>query len=163
MQRWKKILLFVVIGGQAMMPVRVNAQSPGEIARELICMCGCTAVLDNCTHEECMVRDSMITTIKEKLANGQSREEIIQSFITQYGEKVLSSPPKRGFNLTAWILPFAGIIAGGIMVGVLIKKWVRLGKSAAPVVTGDMSKEKDAEYESRLEQELKDFDMRGYR
>jgi cytochrome c-type biogenesis protein CcmH len=163
MQWWQKILIFVVIGWQTMMPAPVYAQSAGEIAKELICMCGCTAVLDNCTHEECMVRDAMITTIKEKLAKGQPREEIVQFFVTQYGEEVLSSPPKRGFNLTAWLLPFAGIISGGIVVGVLIKKWVRLGRNTIPVVTNDLSEGKNAEYERRLEQELKDFDMRGYR
>jgi len=120
---WKKFLVLVVIGGQALMPVTVNAQSAGEIAKEFICMCGCNAVLVNCTHQECSVRDSMLTAIKEKVAQGQSREQIIQSFVAQYGEQVLSSPPKRGFNLTAWITPFVVLLLGGLVIFYVVKKW----------------------------------------
>ena len=37
-------------------------------------------------------------------------------FRSKYGEKILSAPTTQGFNLLAWIMPFAAILAGGALV-----------------------------------------------
>lgn len=139
-----------------------RAQTVTDISKQLICQCGCTSVLDNCTHAECGVREQMLALIKDKQAQGQSPDEIIQFFVARYGEKVLASPPKRGFNLTAWILPFAAILVGAGVVYVLIRRWVRLGR-VSPSVTKVEIGEADKPYEQRLEEELKQFTMRGFR
>jgi cytochrome c-type biogenesis protein CcmH/NrfF len=70
-----------------------------DIAKELICQCGCYAVLNNCTHGECMVRDGMLKSIEQQLTDGGSKEQVIRTFVSQYGEAVLSIPVKKGFNL----------------------------------------------------------------
>ncbi|MBI2847716.1 MAG: cytochrome c-type biogenesis protein CcmH [Chloroflexi bacterium] len=139
----------------------VRAATVTQIADQLICQCGCTLVLSNCTHGECMSRDAMLTLITQKLEQGQTQEQIIGFFVAQYGEQVLASPSKRGFNLTAWIAPFVAILAGGALVYVAIRKWVRRGKQQveATVVT----REEEEEYRQRLEKELQQFGERGYR
>ncbi len=73
-------------------PAEANSITVGDIAKQLVCQCGCTMVLSNCTHSECMVRDTMTTLIEQKIAEGQSEEQIIQFFVAQYGEQVLASP-----------------------------------------------------------------------
>lgn len=148
-------------------PITVYARSAevDDIARELICQCGCYAVLNNCTHGECMVRDGMTKSIEQQLALGQSKEQIIQTFVNQYGEQVLSSPPKRGFNLTAWIAPFAAIIVGGIVIWLAIKRWVKRGKESAPIAVKNPVSENsdDSKYLSEMERDLKEFEERGFR
>jgi cytochrome c-type biogenesis protein CcmH len=153
------ILLIVLL---SLSPAKANAQTVGDISKQLICQCGCTLVLANCTHSECMSRDTMTTLLKQKLAQGQSEEGIIQFFVTQYGEQVLASPPKRGFNLVAWILPFAAILAGGAAIYIAIKKWVWQGRQSPTIATTETD-EKDEEYRHRLEKELKEFTERGFR
>ncbi len=47
----------------------------------------------------------MMDLVHEKVAAGQSEEEIINYFIGRYGEWVLLKPTTKGFNLFVWILP----------------------------------------------------------
>ncbi len=158
----KKFGIIFLIFLLAASPARANSTTVGDISKELICQCGCTLMLSNCTHVECMSRDTMTTLIEQKLAEGQSAEEIIQFFVAQYGEQVLASPPKRGFNLVAWVLPFAAILGGGGVIYIALKKWVRQGKIRQ---TNDMTEaeEGDEEYQRRLEKELEEFTERGFR
>jgi len=138
------------------------AATTSEIANQLICQCGCYAVLANCTHGECDVRDGMTSYISQKLADGQSESQIVEYFVSQYGEKVLSSPPKRGFNLTAWLLPFAAILAAGVGVFFAVRAWVKRGVNEH-VPTRVVADPDDAAYEQRLEAELREYDDRGFR
>ena len=50
--------------------------------------------------------------IIELIDNGKSDEEIINFFVKRYGEWILRSPLKKGFNLLLWILPSIGILLG---------------------------------------------------
>ena len=59
----------------------------------------------------------MQAIVREKLAQGESREDILQYFVDAYGPSVLAEPPKRGFNLLVWVIPPVGLIMGG---GILV-------------------------------------------
>ena len=150
-------LLFVLV---FVSPVRAASATVGDISKELICQCGCSMVLSNCTHVECASREAMIALIEQNLAQGRTEEQIIQSFVAQYGEQVLASPPKRGFNLTAWVLPFVAILGGGGVVYIALRNWVRRGQRSQ---TDTMAEEGDEEYQRRLEKELDEFTERGFR
>ncbi len=143
-------------------PVMAESTTVGDISKQLICQCGCSMVLSNCTHSECMVRDTMTALIEQKLAQGQSEEEIIQFFVAQYGEQVLAAPPKRGFNLVAWVLPFAAILGGGGVIYIALRVWVRRGRQSQTSALAE-AEEGDEEYQRQLEQELEEFTGRGFR
>jgi len=147
----------------ALVLISVSPVSAAEssITKELVCQCGCLMVLGNCSHAECHSRDEMTAIIAQKLAKGESREQIIQYFVAQYGEQVLSAPTKQGFNLTAWITPFAAIIFGGGIIYVALKAWLQRGQSS-PITTATTA-EADDEYRRRLEKELAEFQERGFR
>ncbi len=152
------ILLFLLFTS----PVRADTTTVSGISGELVCQCGCTMVLSNCSHAECAVREAMTTLIVQKIADGQSKEQIIQSFVAQYGEQVLASPPKRGFNLTAWILPFAALLVGGWVIYVALKKWVGRGRQSQTSAMAE-AEEGNEEYQRQLEKELKEFTEKGFR
>ena len=158
-QKFGIILLAVLFSAS---PARADSATVGSISEQLICQCGCNMVLANCTHTECMLRESMTTLIEQKLAQGQSETEIIQFFVDQYGEQVLASPPKRGFNLVAWVLPFAAILAGGVVVYVALRKWVKQSKIHQTDAVPE-AEEGSEEYRRQLEQELEEFTGRGFR
>ncbi len=141
-------------------PVMAAPPAVGDISEELICQCGCTLTLNSCTHIECMSRASMTTQIEQRLAKGQSAKQIIQFFVDQYGEQVLSSPPKRGFNLVAWLLPFAAILGGGGVIYMALKKWVRQSRQTSVITK---AAEGDEEYQRQLEKELEEFTEKGFR
>ena len=50
--------------------------------------------------------------VREMLAEGASRQDILDYFADRYGQNVLASPPKSGFNLLAWVLPVIGVGGG---------------------------------------------------
>jgi cytochrome c-type biogenesis protein CcmH len=157
-----KLSIILAVALLTFSPARANAATVSDISKQLICQCGCTMVLLNCSHAECGSRGAMTTLIGEKLAQGQSDAEIVQFFVAQYGEQVLASPPKRGFNLTAWILPFAGLLFGIGLIYVALNKWVRQGRySTAGAITE--AEEGDEEYRQRVEKELAEFSERGFR
>ncbi len=160
--RLMRLSIILLIAILSFSPAQVKAATASDISKELICQCGCTLVLANCTHSECMSRDTMTTLIEQKLAQGQSEEQIIQLFVAQYGEQVLASPPKRGFNLMAWVTPFAAILLGGGVIYIAVRKWVKRGQRAQTSVVTDVE-EKNEEYREQLEKELAEFTDRSFR
>ena len=57
--------------------------------------------------------------VREMLAEGASRQEVLDYFADRYGQNVLASPPKSGLNLLAWILPIVGLLAA-LVVALLV-------------------------------------------
>ena len=65
------------------------------------------------------IAKQMRQLVREKLGQGASRQEILDFFADTYGTDILASPPKSGFNLVAWVLPIAGVLAA-LAAGVLV-------------------------------------------
>ncbi len=131
-----------------------------DIQKELMCQCGCTMVVDVC---DCDTANQIRAKIDELMGQGQNKSEIIGYFVGRYGEKMLSSPPKKGFNLVAWIVPFAAVVVGGTALFFVLKAWARKGRGKLEEVTvaQPVSAEESAEYRERLELELKKFNEEG--
>ncbi len=93
--------------------------------------------------------------VVKKLRQGESKEEILQYFQSRYGERILATPNKKGFNLILWILPFVIVAFAAIIIYFLIRRWSsRVRETAgAHFDEGQLSG-----YEERLEKELKQFD-----
>ena len=150
------LLLFLLFAS----PVMADSPTVSDISKQLMCMCpDCTMILANC---DCGFQEQMVALIKQKLAQGQSEEQIIQSFVAQYGEQVLASPPKRGFNLTAWLAPFAAILLGGGVVSLALKGWLRRGKRSQPSAVAEVEG-RDEEYQRQLDKDLEEFSGKGFR
>lgn len=132
------LILVVLIFTAAPVQAGPESMSVSDISDELVCQCGCTMILSNCSHQECGSREAMTAFIVQEMERGQSGPRIIQTFVRQYGEQVLSSPPKKGFNLIAWILPFAAILAGGTIIYVTLKKWLWRGSLSATVARDEI-------------------------
>ena len=47
--------------------------------------------------------------IRARIAAGDSAAQIKASLVDQFGPAVLAEPPKRGFDLLAWLLPLAAL------------------------------------------------------
>ena len=127
-----------------------------KLEKKFICpTCQTTLELSNAP-----VADRMRVFIRERIAAGDSEDEIEQALVAQFGEAVLAAPPKEGFNLLAWVLPLAGgaLAVGGL--GVALRRWSRTRAepelAAAPSANGRPPL--DPELERRLDEELARFD-----
>ena len=84
-----------------------------EISGELMCpVCEGQSVAESNAQ---LARD-MRAIIKTKLLEGKSKEEIIDYFVSSYGETILASPPPRGFSIILWLLPVLSVLIGGAII-----------------------------------------------
>lgn len=130
-----------------------------EITQGLTCTCGCNMLVSACEGAmECGAADRIKAEVMERLNLGQSGEEIMGYFVSRYGEKILSAPTRKGFNLTAWVLPFLAVISGGGVLYLILGKWHSKSRERKddrkPVGRGKLEKE----YLERFERELEEFD-----
>jgi len=151
------IILWLSFLLSAFVPVAsVLALSVNDVARDLICTCGCGKVLDVCEMESAR---QMRAQIKEMIDQGQDRDQIINYFVGQYGEKVLATPPQKGFNLTAWITPFVVIAIGAGIVYLLTTKWVLWRKIPQKRIKKTHPPEIEDRYSEKLKKELEEFEF----
>ena len=75
------------------------------------------------------------------IASGLSDKQILDSFAAKYGATVLAAPTTQGFDLVAWIAPFAVFAAALLGTILLIRRWAGVGPkaqaSAASAVAND--------------------------
>ncbi len=138
------------------------AQMPAtqqEVEESLTCQCGCGLTVHSCNHIQCGSGEPMKKEIAERLARGETKEQILDAFTQRLGEKVLSSPTWQGFNRLAWITPFAALLIAGSVLGVTIRRRAKVTAAALEPSrdTGVPPADRDA-LRRRLERELDDLD-----
>jgi cytochrome c-type biogenesis protein CcmH len=70
--------------------------------------------------------------IRERLGAGENPEQVRAYFVGKYGDWILLSPPKSGFTLLVWVVPFVGLGIGLVLVAVLVRRWSRAPRAAVP-------------------------------
>ena len=70
------------------------------------------------------------TFISQRIAAGDSKDEIKDQLVAEYGPQILAAPPKKGFDLLAWLLPIVGVLGGALVLAALAWRWSR-GESPA--------------------------------
>jgi cytochrome c-type biogenesis protein CcmH len=116
-----------------------------ELEHEVMCPT-CHTTLDV---SDAPVADRIRAFIRVRIAAGDTKSEIKQRLVAQFGEAVLAAPPRRGFGLLAWVLPFVAILLGALAVGaVVVFSRGHHGSS------GDEPPPLDRELERRLDAEL---------
>lgn len=153
---------FMVAVVLAALHTSVSAQESAwqDIAGELMSPACPGRTLLNCTSEHAGQWQELI---RQKVAQGVPKDEIMQYFINIGGEEVLASPPKRGFTLAVWLLPAFALLNGAGLIILLTTRWVRRPRSreqdaaimpcpdSAQAATGAVDS-----YLSRVRRELQD-------
>ena len=138
----------------------VRAQSPtpppggaptdndvNRVARQMYCPVCENIPLDVCPTTACA---KWRETIREKLAAGWTDQQIMDYFVTQYGERVLANPSTRGFTVFLWVIPPVVLVAG---IAVLWAFFRRAARQAAPAAPAEPPAPTD-KYVAELEKEL---------
>jgi cytochrome c-type biogenesis protein CcmH/NrfF len=122
-------------------PLAIRAQQTDRAKRlggKLMCMCGCGQVLTQCNHINCPLSVPMMKELDARIGSGDSDDLIVQAFVQEYGEAVLSSPPAKGFSALAWYVPIFAFVAGLGIAVLAVRQWrsrqiLSAAKPAAPV------------------------------
>ena len=116
----------------------MSAAERDALEHGLRCMCGCTLDVYTCrtTDFSCAVSPAMHRDIMALVAGGHGSREILDAFVGRYGERVLMSPVKEGFNWLGYVAPFVALGSGAVLVAALIRRWgARAARTAAVVVS----------------------------
>jgi cytochrome c-type biogenesis protein CcmH len=139
------LLLALAVPAAALASERHPTQN--ELEGEIMCpVCGTT--LDQ---SDAAVAQQMKMFIRARIAAGDTKSQIENKLASKFGEQVLAAPPKRGFNLLAWLLPLVGLGLAVPIVGYAAWRWSRARPpdDAPPV---------DPELDRRVDQELARFE-----
>ncbi len=96
--------------------------------------------------------------IREQIAAGRTTAQIKAYFVAELGPQVLAVPTKSGFNLLAWLLPFAAIILGAAAVGFGARAWLKNRDDADSATPAEGGPKLSSKQELRVDQELASYD-----
>ena len=153
----RRLLVALVAGLALAAPAAASEQHPTlpELERELIC----PTCHESLAASSSPIADRMRAFIRARIAAGDTKSEIEAKLVDQFGESVLAAPPKKGFNLLAWLLPLVGLALGAVVLAVLARRWSRSRAAPAPAGPSDNGRvAMDPELEQRLDEELARFD-----
>ena len=66
---------------------------------------------------------SMRALVRDQLREGKSPGEVRAYFVSKYGEWILLAPEAHGFNLLAYVLPVAMLLAGAGVIALAVRRW----------------------------------------
>ncbi len=126
-----------------------------KVSERFVCQCGCNHQLSACAMLNCGSATPLRAEIAALLREGKTEDQIASLFVAKYGKRILSAPTTKGFDLTAWILPFFMLLVGFFFVAIVIHYWLR--RRAVDAVATESPSPVPDEYRERLEEELKDL------
>lgn len=141
------VLLLVAAGGLAQSGSDAVAARFQRLGAQLICPCGCTQGALVCNHVGCPVVTQLRAEILQRAQSTDSDALVLQSFVQEYGTQVLANPTTEGFNLLAWVMPWAALGLGILLVLWFVKRWRH---TPAPVAAAGI----DSETRARVHQEI---------
>jgi cytochrome c-type biogenesis protein CcmH len=100
------------------------------------------------------VADQERAFIRERIADGMTKAEIKAALVDAYGPDVLAEPTRKGFDLTAWLVPGALVALSALGVALLARRWRRTSTPAPEDDGADL----DPNDTRRLDAELTAFD-----
>ncbi len=89
-----------------------------------MCTCGCAQVLGECNQSGCPTRGTELAELSRRHPHRRhDDQQILSSFAAKYGATVLAAPTTQGFDLVAWIAPFAVFAAALLGTILLVRRW----------------------------------------
>jgi len=129
----RRLLALVSVLALAVVPTAfASEQHPtqAELEGELVCPT-CHTTLDQ---SNAAVALRMKQFVRTRIAAGDTKSEIKDQLVAQFGKGVLAAPEQSGFDLLAWVLPIAGLLAGAGVLTVLAWRWTRRPEDELPLL-----------------------------
>lgn len=131
---------------------RVKEEDLREVTDSILCEGGCgKTVYTGELTDSCPIATQMRTEAVGYLAAGMDPQQALDRFVEDFGEGVLASPPKSGFNLLAWLIPLVGLGVGGVAIAEAASSW----RKVQPV-TEEVAEETDEGMLSRIDDEVRE-------
>lgn len=153
MIRWLPLSIILVFASSLQASGEVVNETPLDVqVREIAKTLRCTVCqTENIWESGAPLAKQMRNAIRERLAQGDSPDEIHAYFLSRYGDYILMQPPKRGVNWLIWIAPFVLLFVGGLFLYKEVKLWVKPPSDSPQEQPPPL----DLESRKRIERELR--------
>ena len=127
-----KALLVLVVALAVVPSALASEQHPtqAELEGELVCPT-CKSTLDQ---SNAPIATRMKEFVRTRIAAGDTKSEIKDQLVAQFGKGVLAAPERKGFDLLAWVLPVVGLLGGAAVLTVLAWRWTRRPEDELPLL-----------------------------
>ena len=128
-----RLLALASVLALAVVPTALASEqhpTQAELEGELVCPT-CHTTLDQ---SNAAVALRMKQFVRTRIAAGDTKSEIKDQLVAQFGKGVLAAPEQSGFDLLAWVLPIAGLLAGAGVLTVLAWRWTRRPEDELPLL-----------------------------
>jgi cytochrome c-type biogenesis protein CcmH len=125
-----------------------NADRAKSLSKKVMCMCGgCNDTAGTCNHTggafsgPCDTAKAMQKEVSQRVDRGDSDDLILQSFVQEYGPRVLPDPPKKGFTALVWIAPVAAPLIALFLIWEVVRRWrrrVALAPAGGPAISSEL-------------------------
>ena len=150
-QRFRKLALLALLAATPLSLAADRNERIRTLASQFMCVCGCHQLLGACNHFNCPSSGPMMAELAKLVDAGESDDAVMAYYVDKYGTTVLAAPPVSGFNLTAWIMPFAALLIGSLIAIYFLRRF--RARWAGPVEANVEL----AKYQDKVEEELKKF------
>jgi cytochrome c-type biogenesis protein CcmH len=130
------------------------------LEKRLRCTCGCGLDIYTCrtTDFTCTYSPALHKDVLAQFNAGKTPQQIVDDFVSRYGQEALMAPPKRGFNWAAYLVPGALVLAAGVILALVLRRWVR-ASAAAPALAQPLANVNATPAElAQLQRELEALD-----
>ena len=128
-----------------------------RVAKTILCDCGChPQSVHDCA---CARAAEMREEIRAEVAQGKSADDVILGYVARHGEAIRIAPVASGFNLLAWLGPFAALVVAVGALALVARRWVRAESRAqgdAGAAAGPAAPD-EAAYHERLRREVEEL------
>lgn len=141
-------VLALLPSGALAAPVRASLS---DIENEVMCpVCGVPLELADSPQAKDERR-----FIRGLIDRGQTKPQIKDALVREYGRSVLAMPSSKGFNAANWLVPAAVVAALAVLVALLAPRWRRRARTEpAPAAGPELSAAETA----RIDEDLARFD-----
>jgi cytochrome c-type biogenesis protein CcmH len=129
---WTRTALVLVVALAFMGAGDTNAQRVSSLGHQIMCACGCGQILLECNHVGCRESDHMRAELQAAVDSGSSDSGVLNTFVQKYGNTILAAPTTTGFNIVAWIMPFAALFIGLALTWWIVRRWQLRPTPATP-------------------------------
>ena len=114
-------LAVLAVTGGAAQAAPAERTSLHAVESEVMCVsCGVPLAIAESPQADAERRE-----ITRLIAQGKTKQEILDSLVGTYGNRVLASPKEKGFGLAAYLVPIALVLAMLAGLAVYLPRWRR--------------------------------------
>ena len=95
--------------------------------------------------------------IARRIGECWSTKQIEDELVANFGQGILAAPPHKGFDLLAWWLPIAGVVAGAALLALGVWRWTRTHAEDADI-SPQQAEDLDPEMQAKLDEALARLD-----